>query len=83
MLVRLFLLSLRSEYTPEQRRKKLDKFAAKRGNRVWHKRVKYDVRKNFADSRMRIKGRFVRKEDEEMLKALFGMTLGDQTTETA
>lgn len=27
----------------------------KRKNRVWTKKVKYDVRKNFADSRLRVK----------------------------
>ena len=31
---------------------------------------KYDVRKNFADSRMRVKGRFVKKEDEDLLREL-------------
>ena len=36
-----------------------------RDRRVWTKKVKYDVRKNFADSRIRVKGRFVKKEDEE------------------
>ena len=32
--------------------------------RVWSKKIKYDVRKNFADTRVRIKGRFVRKDGE-------------------
>ena len=32
--------------------------------RVWKKSVQYDVRKNFADTRLRVKGRFVKKEDE-------------------
>ena len=35
---------------------------------MWTKKVKYDVRKNFADSRLRVKGRFVKKEDEEVLR---------------
>lgn len=35
---------------------------------VWTKMVKYDVRKNFADTRMRVKGRFVKKEDEALLR---------------
>ena len=29
---------------------------------MWSKKIKYDVRKNFADTRVRIKGRFVRKD---------------------
>ncbi len=36
--------------------------------RGWKKRVKYDVRKNFADSRLRVKGRFVKKVDEQILR---------------
>ncbi len=32
------------------------------------KKIKYDVRKSFADSRLRIKGRFLKKEDEDQLR---------------
>ncbi len=42
-------------YSPEQRRLRIEKFFEKRNRRVWTKKVKYDVRKNFADSRLRIK----------------------------
>lgn len=42
-------------YSPEQRRLRIEKFIEKRGRRVWTKKVKYDVRKNFADSRLRVK----------------------------
>ena len=52
----------------------LFRFMAKRHKRIWTKRVKYDVRKNFADSRLRVKGRFVKKEDEELLRELLNMT---------
>lgn len=55
-------------YSPESRRRRIEKFLEKRKQRVWTKRVKYDVRKNFADSRLRVKGRFVKKEDEELLR---------------
>ena len=41
--------------------------------RVWKKSVQYDVRKNFADTRLRVKGRFVKKEDEVLLKELVGL----------
>lgn len=51
-------------YTLAQRKAKIEKYIEKRKHRVWTKKIKYDVRKNFADSRVRVKGRFVRKDDE-------------------
>ena len=51
-----------------------NRWKEKRKRRVWAKNVKYDVRKNFADSRLRVKGRFVKKEDEQLLRELIGMT---------
>ena len=60
-------------YSPESRRARIAKFLDKRQHRIWKKRVKYDVRKNFADSRLRVKGRFVKKEDEELLRDLMNM----------
>ena len=35
--------------------------------------LKYDVRKNFAETRLRVKGRFVKKEEEDLLKDLVGV----------
>ena len=61
-------------YSPEARKKRLAVFHAKRERRVWTRKVKYDVRKNFADTRMRVKGRFVKKEDEDLLKELISIT---------
>ncbi|RYG59784.1 hypothetical protein EON64_19895 [archaeon] len=58
-------------YAPAQRKERIDRFLEKRGRRVWTKKVKYDVRKNFADSRMRVKGRFVKKEDEDVMRDLY------------
>ena len=55
-------------YTATERRARIARFMEKRSRRVWTKRVKYDVRKNFADSRIRVKGRFVKKEDENALR---------------
>tara|TARA_B110000090_G_C12954985_1_gene282657 strand:+ start:205 stop:429 length:225 start_codon:yes stop_codon:yes gene_type:complete len=49
------------------------RFLAKRPERVWTKRVKYDVRKEFADSRLRFKGRFITKIDEELLSELLNV----------
>ncbi len=42
-------------YSAEQRRLRVQRFVAARTKRVWTKKVKYDVRKNFADSRIRVK----------------------------
>lgn len=61
-------------YSPDARKKRIMRFMEKRKRRVWTKKVKYDVRKNFADSRMRVKGRFVKKEDEELLRELMSIT---------
>ena len=60
-------------YSPDARKQRVARFVEKRERRVWRKKVKYDVRKNFADSRLRVKGRFVRKEDESLLRDLMSM----------
>lgn len=51
-------------YLPESRKARIAKFHSTRKNRVWRKRIKYDCRKKLADSRPRIKGRFVKRVDE-------------------
>jgi hypothetical protein len=61
-------------YSPESRTVRIERFMAKRNHRVWTKTVKYDVRKNFADSRLRVKGRFVKKEDELLMRELMSLT---------
>ena len=61
-------------YSPEARKARIDRFLDKRKHRVWTKKVKYDVRKNFADSRLRVKGRFVKKEDEMLMRDLMSIT---------
>ena len=61
-------------YSPDARKVRIDRFLVKRQARVWTKKVKYDVRKNFADSRMRVKGRFVKKEDEVLMRELMSLT---------
>ena len=60
-------------YSPEARKRRVARFHGKRARRVWTKRVKYDVRKNFAETRLRVKGRFVKKEEEDLLKDLVGV----------
>lgn len=50
-------------YLPEERKARIAKFHSKRKLRIWRKRIKYDCRKKLADSRPRIKGRFVKRSD--------------------
>lgn len=45
-----------------ERRSKVLKFKAKKSRRVWNKKINYDCRKKVADSRLRVKGKFVTKE---------------------
>ena len=61
-------------YSPESRKARLERFMEKRKHRVWTQGVKYDVRKNFAESRLRVKGRFVKKEDELLMRELMSIT---------
>lgn len=48
-------------YTRQERREKIAKYRSKRALRVFRKQVKYDCRKKLADTRPRVKGRFVTK----------------------
>lgn len=50
-------------YLPNDRKARIAKFHSKRHLRIWRKRIKYDCRKKLADSRPRIKGRFVKRSD--------------------
>ncbi|KAF1773361.1 CCT domain [Phytophthora cactorum] len=57
-------------YSPEARKKRVQRFLKKRQERVWVREVKYDMRKVFADTRLRVKGRFVTREDEKNMREL-------------
>jgi CCT motif len=61
-------------YSPDSRKERIQQFLTKRNLRVWTKSVKYNVRKDFANSRLRVKGRFVKKEDETLMRELMSLT---------
>jgi hypothetical protein len=48
--------------TLAERRVKIEKYLQKRKKRTWSRRINYDCRKRVADSRLRIKGRFVTRD---------------------
>merc|ERR1711865_398555 len=57
-------------YNPAQRKALLAKFAAKRKRRVYGKAVRYRCRKNLANNRVRVKGRFVKQQPAAAAAAL-------------
>ncbi|KAF4034914.1 CCT motif-containing protein [Phytophthora infestans] len=61
-------------YSPEARKKRVQRYLKKRQERVWVREVKYDVRKSFADTRLRVQGRFVAREDEKTIRELLSFT---------
>lgn len=59
-------------YTKEERQAIIAKFRAKKMRRVWRKQIKYDCRKRLADTRPRVKGRFVSRKERESQAAAAG-----------
>ena len=45
--------------TAEERKRKIERYLAKKLKRTWNKKIHYDCRKKVADNRLRVKGRFV------------------------
>mmetsp|Transcript_19457 Transcript_19457/g.28839 ORF Transcript_19457/g.28839 Transcript_19457/m.28839 type:complete len:297 (-) Transcript_19457:1125-2015(-) len=50
-------------YTPAERAAIIGRFHSKRARRVWNKKIRYNCRKNLADRRLRVKGRFVKRSE--------------------
>jgi CCT motif len=77
-------------YTPAERAAIIARFQSKRSRRVWNKKIRYNCRKNLADRRLRVKGRFVKrstleaqmKEEEEESTAEPATTTEKSTTVT-
>jgi hypothetical protein len=68
-------------YTPAERAAIIARFQKKRKNRVWNKKIRYNCRKNLADRRLRIKGRFVKRESSS-LTPLMSPKLSSHPTRT-
>jgi len=70
-------------YTPAERAAIISRFHGKRSRRVWNKKIRYNCRKNLADRRMRVKGRFVKRSSEEAATTLVQVaTTNTNTTVT-
>ena len=54
-------------YTPAERAAIIARFNRKRSRRVWNKKIRYNCRKSLADRRLRVKGRFVKRSEQEQL----------------
>lgn len=48
----------------QERNDIISRFREKKRRRVWKKKIRYHCRKNLADRRVRVKGRFVRASDD-------------------
>jgi hypothetical protein len=54
-------------YTASERHAIIARYNGKRSRRVWNKKIRYNCRKSLADRRLRVKGRFVKRSEQEQL----------------
>jgi hypothetical protein len=65
-------------YTPLERAAIIARFHQKRTNRNWNKKIRYNCRKSLADRRLRVKGRFVRRSEQEQLQRVLETASGGE-----
>lgn len=70
-------------YTPAERAAIIARFQSKRTRRVWNKKIRYNCRKNLADRRLRVKGRFVKRAIGSAATATPSVTMTATVTTTA
>ncbi|XP_016439410.2 uncharacterized protein LOC107765297 [Nicotiana tabacum] len=51
------------KYSPEEKKERIERYRNKRNQRNFNKKITYECRKTLADSRPRIRGRFVRNDE--------------------
>ncbi|KAK8601532.1 hypothetical protein V6N13_058773 [Hibiscus sabdariffa] len=58
-------MSRACRYSPEEKKERIQRYRTKRNHRNFNKKIKYACRKTLADSRPRIRGRFIRNTETE------------------